>query len=158
MTIEPGRVVGRGAIVAVLAWIPSATLILLTNVVFPTRRDNDGIWVPVGYAVLLAVFTLAGLTRASTQHRVLTGAVAGGILGVLIITTFAVVDNVFLEIVSRQQAKIDGLRESNMASMRDYINSSMLPAGVVMMIEFAVFGMLMAATGGALYDARRRRG
>jgi hypothetical protein len=155
MTSKPGPVIRRGVIVALIAWVPWGTGIVLTNVVFPTRQDHDGLWVPVGYLLIFAVFAFAGLTPASGRSRVAAGAVAGAVLGLLTIATFAVVDNVFLRIVSQQQAKIEGLRESGMTSMRGFINTGLVPAGIFMTLEFAVFGILLAAVGGAVYDLRR---
>jgi hypothetical protein len=155
MTSEPGRAIRRGATVAAIAWLPWATGIVLTNVVFPTRQDHDGLWVPLGYLLIFAALAFAGLTRASGRSRVTAGAAAGAIFGVLTIATFAMVDNLFLQIVSQQQAKIEGFRESGMTSMRAFVNSSLLPAGVVMTLEFAVLGIVLAAAAGAVYDLRR---
>jgi hypothetical protein len=153
---EAGRVILRGAVVAVLTWIPVATLIVLSNVVFPSRGDHDGPWLLGGYLIIFAAFACAGLTRTSTEGRIAAGAVAGIILGVLTIATFAAVDNIFLPIVSQQQAKITGFHQSGMTSMRAYINSSLVPAGIFFSIEFAIFGTLLAAAGGDLYDRRTR--
>jgi hypothetical protein len=157
MTSETGRAIRRGAIVAVIAWVPLGTGIVLTNVVFPTRQDNDGLWVPVMFLVISAVFALAGMNSATERNRVTAGAVAGAILGMLFIATFAVIDNAFLQIISQQQAKIEGLRESGMTSMRAYLNSSSVPAGIFAVIVFAVIGIVMTNAGGAAYDLRRPR-
>jgi uncharacterized membrane protein len=157
MTSVPARAIRRGAVIAAIAWVPWATGIVLTNVVFPTRQDHDGLWVPIGYLFIFAALALAGLTRASGRGRVTAGAAAGAIFGLLTIATFALVDNLFLQIVSQQQAKVEGLRESGMTSMRAYINSGLVPAGVVMTLEFAVLGIVLAAAAGAVYDLRRPR-
>ena len=97
--------------------------------VFPSGQDNDGPWLLAGYLIIFAAFACSGLTRARPRSRMAAGAVAGVILGVLTIATFAAVDNVFLQIVSQQQAKITGFGESGMTSMRAYINSGLVPAG-----------------------------
>jgi hypothetical protein len=157
MTSTPGRVIRRGAIVGMIAWVPWGTGIVLTNVVFPTRQSHDGLWVPLGYLLIFAVFAFAGLTPAGARSRVAAGAVAGAVFGVLNIATFVVVDNVFLEIVSQQENKIEGLRESGMTSMRAFINTNLVPAGIFMTVEFVVFGILLAVVGGAFYDLRRPR-
>jgi hypothetical protein len=39
--------------------------------------------------------------------------------------------------------------------MRGFINTGLVPAGIFMTLEFAVFGILLAAVGGAVYDLRR---
>jgi hypothetical protein len=157
VTSEPVRAIRRGAIVAAIAWVPWAAGIVLTNVVFPTRQDHDGLWVPIGYLFIFAALAVAGLTHASRGSRVTAGAAAGTIFGLLTIATFALIDNVFLRIVSQQQTKIEGLRESGMASMRAYINANLVPAGVVMTLEFAVLGIVLAGVAGAVYDLRRPR-
>jgi hypothetical protein len=157
MTSVPARAIRRGAIIAAIAWVPWATGIVLTNVVFPARQDHDGLWVPIGYLFVFAALALAGLSHTSGRRRVTAGAAAGAIFGLLTIATFALVDNLFLQIVGQQQAKIEGLRDSGMTSMRAYINSSLVPAGVVMTLEFAVLGIVLAAVAGAVYDLRRPR-
>jgi len=141
----------------VIAWVPCGTGIVLTNVVFPTRQDHDGLWVPVQYLVVLAVLALAGMTSASRGQRIAAGALAGTILGLLTIATFGVVDNAFLPIIGEQQAKIDGLRDSGMTSMRAYLNHSLLPAGVFMTVNLAFIGLFGAVVGGTAYDDRARR-
>ena len=122
--------------------------------VFPSGQDNDRPWLLAGYLIIFAAFACSGLTRARPRSRMAAGAVAGVILCVLTIATFAAVDNVFVQIVSQQQAKITGFGESGMTSMRAYINSGLVPAGIFFSIEFAVFGTLLAAAGGDLYDHR----
>lgn len=146
-TDAAGRAIRRGAVVVVLTWIPVGTLIVLSNVVFPSKQDDDGPWLLGGYLVIFAALACAGLTRTRTEGRMAAGAVAGVILGVLTIATFAGVDNVFLQIVSQQQAKITGFQQSGMTSMRAYINSSLVPAGIFFSIEFAFFGALLAIGG-----------
>jgi hypothetical protein len=157
MTSEPGRAVRRGAMIAMITWVPLGTAIVLTNVVFPTRQDHDGLWVPLGYLLIFAALAFAGLTRASGRSRIVAGAVAGAIIGASTIATLAVVDNIFLRVVSQQQTKIEGLRASGMTSMRAFINSNLVPAGIFMTIEFAVFGLMLAVLGGAIYDLRHPR-
>ena len=56
--------------------------------------------------------------------------VAGLIAGALTVVTFAVVDNVWLGIVSQQQTKIDGFASSGAASMREYLNHSLIGPAV----------------------------
>jgi hypothetical protein len=83
-----------------------------------------------------------------------SGAVAGAVIGLLTIGTFFVVDNVWLDIVSRQQTKIDGLAHSGGGSMRDYINAGLAGAAILLPIMLASFGAILAIGGGGLAQWR----
>jgi hypothetical protein len=144
--------VRRAALVAVVVWAALSVEIVLTNVVFPTTRDDDAVSVLICY---LAVFAALGLTgalaaRVATGWRTfaLAGAVAGTLIGAGTIATFVVVDNAFLGIVGQQQAKIDGLTHSGMSSMRVYVNVSLLLGFVVLSGFLAVAGAGLGAAGG----------
>lgn len=144
--------VRRAILVAVVVWTALSVDIVLTNVVFPTGQDDDAISVLICY---LAVFAALGLTGAlaaqvATGWRTyaLAGAVAGAVIGAATVATFLVVDNAFLGIVGRQQAKIDGLAGSGMTSMRVYVNVSLLLGSVVLTGFLALAGAGLAAVGG----------
>ena len=157
MAAAVGPVIRRGLLIAMTAFVPCGTAVVLTNVVFPTREDHDGLWMPLGYLFIGVVFFVAGLTRTSGGSRAAVGAVAGSVFGVLFSATLVVVNNVFLQAVSQQQAKIDGFRESGMASMRAYVNSNILPSTLFFLVEFALLGAALVAWGGAVHDGRRYR-
>jgi hypothetical protein len=76
-------------------------------------------------------------------------------IGALTIATFAVVDNVWLDIVSQQQAKIDGFAHSGAASMRDYINNGLIGAAVFLTIALGIFGAALSLLGGAVSTGSR---
>jgi hypothetical protein len=78
------------------------------------------------------------------------GATAGLVLAVLGMGTFAVIDNAFLSIVSRQQAKVAGFRASGMSSMRAYVNADLESTAPGVAILLRCVGML-----GALIDRER---
>ena len=56
------------------------------------------------------------------------GMLAGAAIGLLITATFAVVDNVWLDIVARQRPKVEGFAQSNAASMRRLAAPCHVPA------------------------------
>jgi hypothetical protein len=62
---------------------------------------------------------LAAGDGAGRRGQILAGLVAGSMIGALTAATFAVVDNVWLDIIVQQQSKIDGFAHSAAASMRD---------------------------------------
>lgn len=77
------------------------------------------------------------------------------LIGLLTIGTFAVIDNVFLDVVSRQQVKIDGLAGSGFTSMRTYVNVGLLFAGAVLSTFLALAGAVLAVVGGRIAMVRR---
>jgi hypothetical protein len=151
------RAIRRGVLVAGIMWLVLSVEIVLTNVVFPSKTDDDGISVVVSYLCVFATLFLVGMLAerdgAGPRGQAVAGAVAGMLIGALTIATFAVVDNVWLDVVSQQQTKIDGYAASGAASMRAFINEGLIGAAVVLTIALGVFGALLGLTGGAI---RRR--
>ena len=146
------RAVRQAALIAGVVWFGLSVEILLTNVVFPTRRDNDTIPVLVSYLGIFAALFVVGLlsARAGARRRnqILAGVLAGVIIGALTVGTFAVVDNVWLDVVARQQAKIDGFAGSGAASMRSYINEGLVGAAVFLTFMLAFMGAALGLAGG----------
>jgi hypothetical protein len=146
------RAIKRGVLIAGIVWAGLSVEVLRSNVVFPSKSDNDTISVLVSYlcvfAALFLTGVLAGKSDASRKGQVLAGLIAGAMIGALTIATFAVVDNVWLDIVSQQQTKIDGFAQSGAASMRDYINNGLIGAAVFLTIALGVFGAALSLLGG----------
>jgi hypothetical protein len=146
------RAVKRGILIAGIMWVGLSVEILLTNVVFPSKSDNDSIPVLLSYlcvfAALFLTGVLAGKNDASRTGQLLAGLITGAMIGALTVATFAVVDNVWLDVVSQQHTKIDGFAHSGAASMRDYINSGLIGAAVFLTIAFGVFGAALSLLGG----------
>jgi hypothetical protein len=152
MRTSDRRAIGRGMVIAGTVWLGLSIEILLTNVVFPTTSDDDAIPVLVSYlcifAALFATGVLAVRTGAGRTGQVLAGLVAGAMIGILTVATFAVVDNVWLDIVARQQTKIEGFAHSGAASMRDYINTGLISTAIFLTIALGIFGAALAMIGG----------
>jgi hypothetical protein len=62
---------------AVIAWIPWGAGIALANAVFPTRQDNDGLWVvmTLEFAVLGIMLAAAGGVLYDFAARMRRGAI-----------------------------------------------------------------------------------
>ena len=152
------RSIRRGILIGLAVWAALSVEIFLSNVVFPSKQDDDTVSVLVSYLAIFATLALvgylAGRNGASPAGAAITGAVTGAVIGSLSIGTFLVVDNVWLDIVSRQQTKIDGLARSGGTSMRDFINSGLVPALFVLGAVLAAFGVVLAL-GGAFVAYRR---
>jgi hypothetical protein len=69
---------------------------------------------------------------------------------VLIIATFALLDNIFLETVSQQVDKTRGFERSHYASMRAYINCNHLMGVVTVLPVFVLIGAACGGIGGLL--------
>jgi hypothetical protein len=142
----------RGALVGLSVSAVLAVGIVLSNVAFPGGDDNDGPIVVVAYLCIFMALGYTGVLAAkvSTRRRdlALAGAVAGALIGLLAIGTFIFVDNVFLDIVSRQPTKIEGLARSGMTSMRDYLNTSLRGALIGLTLFLAAAGAGLATVFG----------
>jgi hypothetical protein len=152
MQTKDRRAITRGVLIAGIVWVGLSVEVLRSNVLFPSRSDNDTISVLVSYlcvfAALFLTGVLAGKSEASRKGQALAGLIAGAMIGALTIATFAVVDNVWLDIVSQQQTKIDGFAQSGAGSMRDYINNGLIGGAVFLTIALGVFGAALSLLGG----------
>jgi hypothetical protein len=153
------RAVRRGILIAGALWLGLSVEILLTNVVFPSKPDNDTIPVLTSYlcifATLVLIGRLAARIGASRRGQVLAGLIAGMIIGALTVATFAIVDNVWLDIVSQQQTKIDGFGHSSARSMREYINDGLIGPAVFLTIGLGILGAVLSLLGGLIGPGRR---
>lgn len=124
--------------------------IVWTNVIVPSHEsDSEYQGLYLLFAIgLLVYFAAAGFVAGRRHRTVVAGLVVGALTAVLVAividVTFAVVDNVFLDIVSQQPDKISGFQQSGMHSMRDYVNSGLV-AGTLFIVPF--FGLPGAAAG-----------
>jgi len=141
----------RGALVAVLLWLGLSVEIVLSNVVFPSTSDDDTVSVLISYlSIFVALFVVGVLAARAGSGRMgalIAGAVAGAMIGALTIGTFAVVDNVFLDVVSQQQAKITAFAASGETSMRTFINNGLIGGAVFLTLVFAVMGAGLSFAG-----------
>ena len=148
-------------LIALVVWIGLSVEIFLSNVVFPSQQDDDTLAVLVSYlgifAALAMIGYLAGRRNATPVGMVICGAVAGAVIGFLAAGTFLFVDNVWLDIVARQQTKIDGLARSGGGSMRAYINQGLIGAFIVLPAMLGSFGAVLSLAGGSFAQWRQSR-
>jgi hypothetical protein len=146
-----------------------AVLVVLTNVVFPGGPDeSDGDPEHV-YQYLITLAVLAGLlvligargrrraggtTGQGLAAGVKAGATAGAVIAVLITLTFLVVNNLFLDIVSRQHDKRVAFAASGWTSMRAYLTVTQLRGGLFLVPALAAVGAVLGLLGAALYRRR----
>jgi hypothetical protein len=146
------KAIGRGALIAAVTGLGIAAEVLLTNVIFPSKTDDDGVSVVLSYLCVFAVLFLTGLLAArdgaGRRAQVIAGLTAGLVIGTLTIAAFVVVDNVWLDVVAQQQTKLDGFARSGAASMRDYLNHELIGPGVFFTVGFGALGALLAGLGG----------
>jgi hypothetical protein len=144
--------IGRGVLIGAIIWLGLSVEVLLSNVVFPSKTDDDAVPVLVSYLCIFAALFLTGMVAArggaGRKGQIIAGLVAGAMIGALTVATFAIVDNVWLDIVARQQTKIDGFAHSGAASMREYINDGLVGAAVFLTIALGVLGAALSLLGG----------
>jgi hypothetical protein len=143
----------RGVLLAGLTWLGVSVEVLLTDVVFASKTDNDSVPLVLSsylgvFAVLLLTGRLAARHGASRIGQMVAGLITGALIGALFVGTLAVVDNVWLGIVSQQQTKIDGFARSGAASMRQYINHGLIGAAVFFTTVLGALGAALGTLGG----------
>ena len=158
MELADRRAVRHAVVIAGIVWFALSVEIVLSNVVFPTTGDDDTLSVVLSYLGIFAALFLTGWVAArdgaGRRGLLLAGAVAGVLIGALTIGTFAVVDNVWLGVVSQQQPKVEGFAHSGAASMRGYINSGLLAGAAFFTVVLGVFGAVLGLAGGSTRAAR----
>jgi hypothetical protein len=152
------RSILRTLAIAGVVWLGISVEILLSNVVFPSTGDDDTVPVLISYLCIFGAMFLAGFLAARAGAgrwmQIAAGALAGALIGLLSAATFAVVDNVWLDIVAQQPNKIDGFARSGAASMRDYINQGLIGVAVGLPLGLGFFGALFGLAGGLAGDRR----
>ena len=127
--------------------------IVWTNVISPTFESDDeytGTYILI-YLVVFLFFVLCGYLASRKTGKISDGARVGAITAlitiVIVALTFFIVDNVFLDIVSKQPDKIYGFQHSTFSSMRDYINAGFLRGSVTVVPAFGIIGAICGAVG-----------
>lgn len=148
-----GRAASRSAGLAAIVYVPLGLGLYLTNVVFASPQDSTAGVLGMDIYLLVALMAAGALARRASARPgapVIAGIAAGLVLAVLGMATFAVIDNAFLSIVSHQQGKIDGFRDSGMTSMRAYINGGLVATAPGVAIILTAAGAVLAPIGAAL--------
>ncbi len=130
--------------------------VVLTNVVFPTPNESDSeytAWYIVLYLALFALFGIGGLIASRRAQPARTGAIGGAVSALIILgmilLTFVIVDNVFLDVVSQQIDKINAFHsQTTYSNMRDFINSGLLAGSAFALVAGGVIGGMLGAVGG----------
>jgi hypothetical protein len=150
--VSDRRAIARGTLIAGTVWLGLSAEIVVVNVVLPSKTDDDAASVLISYLCIFAALfltgTLAARDGAGRKGQVLAGLIAGSMIGALTVATFAIVDNVWLDIVAQQQTKIDGLAQSGAGSMREYINHGLIGTAVFLTAGLGVLGAALSAAGG----------
>jgi hypothetical protein len=134
------------------------TGIIWSNLVVPSH-DSDSeytTWYVVFYAALPVYFALAGAFAGGGRHPVLAGAATALILTGVVLLTFIVIDNVFLDVVMQQPDKAAGFARSGMTSERDYVNQGDLAIFFILPL-FGAIGAGAGALGGQVRQQLARR-
>jgi len=138
-----------------------SVLVILSNVVFPSPNESDDEytgWYIVLYLGLFLLFAIGGAINSQRTHPQRSGAIGGAgaalIIVAIIMLTFAIVDNIFLDVVSQQIDKVNAFHaQTTYTSMRDFINDGLLRGTVIVLPVVAVVGGFL----GALASLVRRR-
>src|SRR5262245_23432968 len=138
---------------AALWGILFAIVVVLTNVVFPTPNESDDEytgWYIVLYLGLFLLFAIGGALNSERAHPLRSGAIGGAgsalIMVAMIMLTFVIIDNGFLDIVSQQIDKINTFRaQTTYTNMRDFINDGLLRGLVIVLPVVAIVGGFLGA-------------
>lgn len=132
-----------------------SVVVVLTNVIFPTPTESDDEytgWYIALFLGLLLVFAMGGLIASERTRPLRSGALGGAVTALFMLgmtmLTFAVVDNVFLDIVSQQIDKVNAFQhQTTYTNMRDFINSGLLAGAVFVLPVAAALGGLLGVCG-----------
>ena len=157
MTLDNLRL---GALLGVLLSIA----ILVTNVIVPAfaghpSPDNE-LSESIGWVIVIAVMCWVGFLKVRRTSRIRDSVTAGAVISfvafAMAMTTFLILDNLFLSIVAQQPEKIWLFEHSRFPDMRSYLNHTNLRAFWTVLPVITVFGALCGLVGGYLSVLVRR--
>jgi membrane protease YdiL (CAAX protease family) len=125
-----------------------SVIVVLTNIVFPSPNESDDEytgWYIVLYLGLFLLFAIGGALNSERARPLRSGAIGGAgaalIMIAMIMLTFVIVDNLFLDTVSQQIDKINAFQaQTTYTNMRDFINSGLLLGTLTVLPVVAVVG------------------
>jgi hypothetical protein len=140
--------------------------IVWSNVVAPSHESDDeyGAWYLAFYLGLLAYFFVAGVVLAGRPPSIpvaaVTGAMTAVLVALIVLVTFIVIDNLFLDVVMRQPDKVYNFAHSGMTNKRDFVNNGNFQVLLLVPSVMGGFGAAFGALGGAVrtWMSRRRSG
>lgn len=159
--------VRRGAYDGLIVAGLLAVFVVMTNVVFPggpNESDSDPEYMAqyvVTLAIMAGLLVAIGVRGRRRSDEMLAGlkagAVAGGLIAVMVTLTFLAVNNLFLDIVSRQHDKRVAFAASGWSSMRAYLTVTQLEGGIFLVPMLTLVGGALGMLGGAMFRPRVRR-
>jgi len=122
-----------------------AVLIVTSNVILPSNGPDSSTSLSIspiliGGYIIWASFH-AGKASKSPNYIYRVGALTSLIGFLISMATFFVVDNAYLNIVSRQTDKIIGFSHSHLSSMQVYINQGLFTGLIIGIPASIVFGL-----------------
>lgn len=156
--------VRRGVLDGLCISVVTATVLVLSNVVFPAgpaESDNDPEFlVPLlgGYLLLAGLLVLIGARARRRSDRpwagALGGAAAGLVMALAVLVASLVIDNAFLSVVSQQHDKRVAFEASGFASTRLDLSLRTI-LGAVVVVPFSILiGGALGLIGGVLPGSR----
>lgn len=140
--------------------------ILITNVIVPTvaghpSPDNE-LSESIGWFIVIAVMCWVGFLKLRRTSKlgdsVLAGAVISFVAFAIAMTTFLIIDNLFLSTIAQQPEKIWLFEHSRFADMRSYLNYTNLRAFWTALPVITVVGAACGLIGGYLCGLTSRHG
>lgn len=131
-------------------------VVIVTNIIFPSNKTDDGMIIMFCYLFLFVLFAIGGYISSRKTKTLKKGAVGGAVTALISISmvmlTFFIIDNLFLDIISRQPDKIWAFsHQTEYTNMRDFINHGLLrglifalPVITVIAAGFGIVGAVIA--------------
>src|SRR5262245_3921774 len=152
-TVEGGGRTMRAYLPGLVTGIMLSVAAVLANVVFPSHESDDqyGMLFLVVYLGLFVLFGIGGYLASKDTRSLKRGALGGAVTALLsvgvLMLTFIVIDQLFLDIVSQQPDKLWGFQhQRTFHTMREYVDDGDR-RGVLFVFPMV---MLLGATFGTL--------
>lgn len=142
--------------------------VFATNIVLPVLSSRTARWeqamdaepyVTAGWLFVALLWGMAGFAAYRRTADIRAAIRAGAIVALAsmasVMLTFVLIDNVFLDIVSRQPEKIWGLQQSQAPSMRAYLNHTFVKSFLLVLPVLTIAGAVFGALGGAAARIRQ---
>lgn len=130
--------------------------ILISNVIVPLLEGHpspdNGFSESIGWFIVIAVMCWVGFAKVRQTSRIRDSATAGAVISfvafAMAMTTFLIIDNLFLSVVAQQPEKVWLYEHSRFLTMRSYLNHTNLRAFWTALPVITLFGAVSGLVGG----------
>ena len=132
----------------IILGVGMSVFVILTNIIFPSNKTDDGVMTVFAFLFLFICFAAGGYIASRKTNSLMKGAFGGGVTALISIgmtmLTFFIIDNLFLDIVSKQPDKIWAFtHQSTYTDMQPFINYGLMRGLIFVLPVITLLGAVL---------------